>query len=64
MAGSRRVAVRWDRSLRGVVVAEGPSQTEVRLDGEKSTRVFVNHELVDLRPRASPRRSMMAPGKR
>lgn len=52
----RRVAVRWDRSLRGTVLAEGPEQTEVRLDGERQGRIFINTELVELRPRAEPRR--------
>jgi len=50
----RRVAVLWDRSLRGTVVAEGPSQTEVRLDGEKTSRIFINGDLIGLRQRAVP----------
>ena len=50
-----RVAVRWDKSLRGRVVLAGPEQTEVLLDGApaRRTRVFISADLVRLVRRKS-----------
>lgn len=43
-----RVAVRYARHRRGKVVSPGPEQSEVRLDGERADRVYVNEDLIKL----------------
>lgn len=52
----KRVAVRWDRSLRGYVLVDGPDQSEVVLDGERQSRVFINEDLVVLPERVRGRK--------
>ena len=44
----QRVALRWDHSLRGCLIASGPEQSEVLLDGERAARTFINGDLVRL----------------
>lgn len=56
LAARDRVRLAYAPRLRGVVVAAGPEQSEVRLDGERVPRAYVNEDLVKLPARAKSRR--------
>ena len=47
-----RVALTYDRSRRGHVVAAGPEQSEVQWDGERGTQICMNRDLVRVVERA------------
>lgn len=49
-----RVWARYDHARRGVVIAAGPEQTEVRIDGDRrQTLIFINEDLARIMPRVS-----------
>ena len=54
-----RVRLRYyRREVCGTVTAVGPCQSEVRLDGERESRVYVNHELARIVQRRRLRRKL------
>ena len=45
------IVYRKNDSYRGTVMTPGPEQSEVRLDGERQARVYVNSDLAVIRKR-------------